>query len=111
MDHIKTSKKNKLQKIIVFQQNGSGESKIQGIIKYGNDFFDLKIISIDQPLSPVIDNARKYLFTEIKADLVLEYLKHPDLSRDLAFICVNKKISIVSTGKKIDTKGVITPPT
>ena len=98
-------------KIIVFQQNGSGESKIQGIIRYGGNCFDLKIISIDKNLPPVIDHSTKYLPTDIKADLVLDYLTHPDLSHDLAVMCVNKKIPIVATGKKSHIKGVLTPPT
>lgn len=100
-----------IQKILVFQQNGSGESKIQGIIKYGENCFDLKIVSIDKNLPPVIDDPIKYLPTYIKADLVLDYLTHPDLSYDLAVMCVNKKIPIVASGKKSHIKGVLTPPT
>jgi len=114
MYNIKTSQnilKNDIQKIIVFQQNGSGESKIQGIIKYGENRFDLKIISINKNLPPVIDDPIKYLPTDIKADLVLDYLTHPDLSHDLAVMCVNKKIPIVASGKKLQVKGVLTPPT
>ena len=114
MYHIKTSQnilRSKIQKIVVFQQNGSGESKIQGIIKYGEDLFDLEIISIDKPLPVVIDDSTKYLPTDIKADLILDYLTHPDLSHDLAVMCVNKKIPIVATGKKMHIKGVLAPPT
>jgi len=114
MYHIKTSQnifKNDIQRITVFQQNGSGESKIQGIIRYGENCFDLKIISIDKNLPPVIDDLIKYLPTDIKADLVLDYLTHPDLSHDLAVMCVNKKIPIVATGKKSQIKSVLNPPT
>jgi len=114
MNHIKTSQnilKRKIQKIVVFQQNGSGESKIQGIIRYGENLFDLKIISIDKPLPPVIDDLIKYLPTDIKADLILDYLTHPDLSHDLAVLCVNKKIPVIASGKKSLIKGVFTPPT
>jgi hypothetical protein len=114
MKHTKTSQnilKNEVQKIIVFQQNKSGESKIQGIIKYGENRFDLKIISINENLPPVIDDPTKYLPADIKADLILDYLIHPDLSHDLALMCINKKIPIVATGKKSDIKGVLNPPT
>lgn len=114
MNHIKTLQnmlKNDTQKIIVFQQNGSGEIKIQGIIRYGENLFDLKIISIEKSLPIVIDDSIKYLPTDIKADLVLDYLSHPDLSHDLAVMCVNKKIPVVATGKKTHIKGVFTPPT
>jgi len=114
MCHIKTSQNtlsSKIQKIVVFQQNASGESKIQGIIRYGENLFDLKIISIDKPLPTVIDDPIKYLPTDIKADLVLDYLTHPDLSHDLAVMCVNKKIPVIASGKKSLIKGVLTPPT
>ena len=99
------------QKILVFQQNGSGEYKIQGIIRYGENLFDLKTISIDKSLPIIIDDSIKYLPSDIKADLVLDYLTHPDLSYDLAVMCVNKKIPIVATGKKLHIKGVLTPLT
>ena len=114
MYHIKTSQnifKNDIQRITVFQQNGSGESKIQGIMKYGENRFDLKIISIDKKLPPVIDDPIKYLPTDIKADIVLDYLTHPDLSHDLAVICINKNIPVIASGKKSHIKGVLTPPT
>jgi len=113
-EQLKTSQnifKNDIQRIMVFQQNGSGESKIQGIIRYGENLFDLKIISIDKPLPPVIDDPIKYLPADIKADLVLNYLTHPDLSHDLAVMCINKKIPVVASGKKSQVKGVLTPPT
>ena len=46
----------KKQCIWVFQQNGSGMGKIQGIEKYGQAF-ELKVISIDDALPPIIDDA------------------------------------------------------
>lgn len=99
------------QKIVVFQQNGSGERKIAGIKKYGGDQFVLEIVSIDTPLPPVIDNAMDYLPDTIQADLVLDFLKHPDLSHDLAAVCRERKIPVVASGKKIQEEGVQTPPT
>lgn len=101
--------KNKRQKIIVFQQNGGGESKIQGITKYGNDLFDLQIISIDVALPCVIDDSSEYLPSEIYADLVLDFLQHPDLSYDLAAMCSKNKIPMVASGKKLKFNGVFTP--
>ena len=98
-------------KILVFQQNGSGESKIAGIRKYGEDRFDLKMVSIDVPLPPVIDDAREYLPADIDADLVLDFLKHPDLSYDLGQLCRQKGIPVVASGKKSKIDGVATPPT
>lgn len=107
----KNNLKNCIQKILVFQQNGRGESKIHGITKYGENLFNLQIISIDKPLPPVIDDSIEYLPHDINADLVLDYLIHPDLSHDLGVMCINKKIPVIATGKKMHIKGVITPPT
>ena len=101
----------KKQKILVFQQNGSGEKKIEGIKRYGKDRFSIEIISIDTPLPTVIDDTKEYIPQDISADLVLDFLKHPDISHDLAAICGNKKIPVVASGKKMRIKGIHTPPT
>lgn len=101
----------KLQKILVFQQNGSGLGKIKAIEKYASDRIDLEIISIDDPLPDVIDDGETCLPDEIEADLVLDYLKHPDLSYDLGRICAKRGIPVVASAKKHRIKGVFTPPT
>lgn len=98
-------------KIAVFQQNNSAESKIAGIRKFGQGRFHLTLISIDTPLPPVIDDAREFLPDEIDADLVLDFLKHPDLSYDLGRLCREKGIPVVASGKKTKMEGVATPPT
>ena len=103
--------KDKKQKILVFQQNGSGESKIKGIRKFGEDRFELDIVSVDQMLPEIVDDTADYLPDDIQADLVLDFLQHPDLSHDLAAICRNKNIPVVASGKKIRIEGMITPPT
>lgn len=99
------------QHIIVFQQNGSGEKKIEGIKKYGNDGFVLEKVPIDLMLPPLIDDASEFLPSGISCDLVLDFLKHPDLSQDLGIICSQKGIPVVASGKKHQIEGVYTPPT
>lgn len=99
------------QKILVFQQQKSGEKKIRGIIKYGGDKFDLKVISIDFPLPEVIEDAVNYLPKKIRADLVLDFFKHQDLSYDLALICRDCQIPVIASGNKMKVEGAITPPT
>ena len=98
-------------KILVFQQDGSGETKIAGIKTYGGHGFQVDMISIDISLPPVIDDAREFLPKEIEADLVLDFLKHPDLSYDLAKLCAEKEIPVIASGKKIHETGVFSPPT
>lgn len=100
-----------IQRLMVFQQNGSGIKKIDGIRRYGNGRFDLKIVSIDASLPAIIDDAEEYIPEDIRADLVIDYLKHPDLSYDIALACRNKNIPVIASGKKIRVKGVSTPPT
>jgi len=100
-----------IQHIAVFQQNGSGEGKVKGIKKYGDNLFSLEIISVNTPLPPVIEDATEFLPLDIQADLVLDFLKHPDISHDLAKICYHKNIPVVASGKKLRMKNVLTPPT
>lgn len=98
-------------RILVFQQNQSGESKITGIRKYGGDQFEISTFDIDVDLPPIIDDAREFLPRQIKADLVLDFLKHPDLSQDLARFCEDLEIPVVASGKKHAGNCIITPPT
>lgn len=99
------------QKILVFQQKDSGKLKIDGLRKYGGDLFDLVIYNIDEELPPVIDDTSGYLPDDIQGDLVLDFLRHNDLSTDLAELCSRKKIPFIASGKKIIGKGLLTPPT
>ena len=99
------------QNILIFQQNGSGKHKIEGIRRYSKNLFALEIVSINAPMPPVIDDTTIYLSRNIQADLVLDFLIHPDLSYDLAVICKNRKIPVVASGKKFKVKGAITPVT
>jgi hypothetical protein len=97
-------------KILVFQQGGRGESKVKGIRQHGKNLFDITLITIDQPLPLVVDDASEYLPETIAADLVLDFLKHPDLSHDLALLCRRLNIPIVASGKKTTVDGTHTPP-
>ncbi len=100
-----------MQKITVFQENGSGNSKIAGIKRFGNNNFSIEIIDINLPLPFIIDDASKYLPLNLNTDLVLDFLKHPDLSTDLALLCQKKKIPIIASGKKITLGQAFTPLT
>jgi hypothetical protein len=99
------------QRILVFQQNGSGEQKIEGIRDYGKELFSIESISIDTALPPVIDDPETYLPEDFSADLVLDFLKHPDLSHELVMMCKRKGIPVIASRKKIDDDWVLTPPT
>ena len=99
------------QHLIVFQQNGSGQPKIDGMRKYGGDLFELEVVDIDCALPPVIDDTSVYLPASISCDLVLDFLRHGDLSADLAALCVRHEIPLIASGKKITGRGLFAPPT
>jgi hypothetical protein len=100
-----------MQKILIIQQNGAGERKAQGIKRFGQDKFDVNIIDIEANLPPVIDDGFEFLPDRIDADIVLDFLKHPDLSEDLADLCAKQNISVVMSGKKITKPNAVCPPT
>ena len=99
------------QRVTVFQQKGSGERKIEGVRRYAGDTIVLDVISIDSDFPPIIDDTAGLLPDDLDTDLVIDFLTHEDLSVDLAELCVRKGIPVVATGKKINHKSVLTPPT
>lgn len=97
------------QRIAVFQQMNSGEAKIAGIRRYGGDRFRLACVAIDQPLPPVLDDTAAFLPQNLAADLVLDYLRHPDLTEDLAALCARLSIPMIAPGRRV--RYAVTPPT
>lgn len=99
------------QTILVFQQSGSALSKVEGIRRFGEDGIVLTIVSIDEALPAILDDASEYFPNDLSAALVLDYLKHPDLSDELARLCSIRRIPLVASGKKTQYPGVFSPPT
>jgi hypothetical protein len=99
----------KPDEIVVFQQAGSGRSKIAGIKEFGKNIHFAKIFDIDQALPEFIDEPEKYISDDFSGDLVLSFLKHPDLTEYLVTLCNRKKIPIIAAGKK--NPDAITPVT
>ena len=108
---VKSLQPDTREKILVFQQDGNGERKIQGIWRYAKELFEVEIISVNDSLPPVLDDTTDYLPSDIQADLVLDFLQHPDLSYDLAVACSKRSIPVVASGKKLRVDGAFTPPT
>jgi hypothetical protein len=100
-----------MQHILVFQQHGSGEKKVQGIRERALDVIRLEVVSVDVFLPPIVEDPEEYLPSSIGADLVLDYLRHPDLSQELCLRCSALGIPVVASGKKWRIEGVFTPPT
>jgi hypothetical protein len=100
-----------VQQVVVFQQNGSALSKVEGIRRFGGALIALKMISIDAMLPAILDDATDYFPPDLIADLILDYLKHPDLSDELARLCSSFGLPLIASGKKSRYPGVFTPPT
>lgn len=100
-----------MQRIVVFQQGDSGEPKIRGILSHGKGIRISQVVTLNPSLPLVIDDPEEYLPQDIDADLVLDFMRHPDLSIALAEMCRTKGIPVVASGKKIRVEGTLTPPT
>lgn len=94
-------------RIVVFEERGSGEKKIQGITEHGNSLEISRRFNIETPLPDFIDEPEQYIDDDFQADLVLDFLKHPDLSAHLARVCGKKNIPVIASGKKHE--GAMTP--
>ncbi|MCF8106514.1 MAG: DUF166 domain-containing protein [Desulfohalobiaceae bacterium] len=97
-------------RILVFEQNKSGRSKVKGIQEIASGLFSISRQEIESSLPTVLDETMAYLPQKIEADLVLDYLKHPDLSLDLAVVCKKLGIPVVASGRKLLNKWAWTPP-
>ena len=100
-----------MQQIVVFQQRGSGEAKIRGIREHGLGMCIAQVIDIDADLPAVVDDTDPYLPDSLEADLVLDFLRHPDLRHGLALRCQQWSIPVVASGKRMPVEGLISPPT
>ena len=94
-------------RIVVFSQAGSGDAKIIGIRPYGRKIEITQVVDLPGSLPDFIDDPEEYLPTELDADLVLSFLKHPDLNDGLATLCQRLAIPLIISGKK--TRNAITP--
>ncbi len=94
-------------RIVVFEQQGSGRAKIHGIREFGRNIEITAVYDISADLPELVDEPEEYLVDTFSADLVLDFLKHPDLSDHLAGLCQRKKIPLIASGKK--NKAAITP--
>ena len=86
--------------IVVFEEQGSGEKKIQGISEHGTGLHISRRYNIEETLPELVDDPENYIPDDFSADLVLDFLKHPDLSAYLAQVCKKKNIPVIASGKK-----------
>lgn len=87
-------------KIVVFEEHGSGQKKIQGINAHGKGLEISRRYNIEEDLPEIVDDPEHYIPDDFSADLVLDFLKHPDLSAYLAQVCKKNNIPVIASGKK-----------
>lgn len=87
-------------KIVVFEEHGSGEKKYQGIKQHGTGLEIIRRYNIEESLPDFVDEPEQFIPEDFEADLVLDFLKHPDLSSHLSQVCKKKKIPVIASGKK-----------
>ncbi len=100
-----------MQKILIFQQNGSARAKIEGIKEFGKGRFIIETVDVDMPLPPVLDDTAPYLPETVEADLVMDFFKNRDLSEDLSLLCERLNIPVIASGKKHTRGRALCPPT
>jgi hypothetical protein len=111
MEWVSKARGERVQKIVVFQERGSGEKKVAGIESYAPGVFELEIFSIDEALPPLLDEPGRYLPQSLRADLVLGFLRHPDLVDELFERCRKAGIPLVASGRKHPPREKLaTPP-
>lgn len=98
---------NKRQRLVIFQEKGSGEKKLAGLRRFGRGLVITTVFDITAPLPPFIDSPEEFITTDFTGDLVLSFLKHPDLLDYLAGLCLAKQIPLIASGKKCEN--AITP--
>ncbi len=96
-----------IQKIVVFQEGGSGGFKIAGIEEYGEGLEIVAVFDLPSGLPPVLDEPEEYIPHEFEADLVLSFLNHPDLAEYLVRLCNRKGVPVIASGHRLP--GAICP--
>jgi len=95
-------------KIAVFEESGCAQRKIEGIRRFAPEILLSPVIDLPHINKDiVIDEPEEFLQEDFDADMVLNYIKHPDLSYFLTQICKKKGVPVVASGQKI--KGAICP--
>jgi hypothetical protein len=105
-----------VQRIVVFQQQGSGEEKIRAVREHGQDLEIAAVVDIDDPLPAVLDEPEAILpdpdtLAALAPDLVLDHLRHPDLTHALALLCREAGLPVIASGRRVPVEGLIAPPT
>ena len=100
-----------MQRIAVYQQEDNARSKIDFIGLQGRDLELVACHDAGGALPELIDEPELLLADPGAVDLVLSYLKHPDLQQELARLCVARGLILIASGQKLSGAGVFCPRT
>ncbi len=94
-------------RLIIFEEAGSGKYKIAGIEIYGRHITIERTYDILFDLPEIVDEPEEFIPDDFTADLILNFLRHPDLSEYLVELCKIKGIPVIASGQNIP--GAICP--
>ncbi|MEN8256481.1 MAG: DUF166 family (seleno)protein DfsP [Thermodesulfobacteriota bacterium] len=86
--------------ITVFQQANAGEKKVQGIETYGCQIKIVEVIDFPIALPDFLDDPQEFFPDQIKGNIVLSFLKHPDLADYAAKYCQQQEIPMIASGPR-----------
>ncbi len=104
---MKEQKRPAQQQIVIFEEDGSGDYKIAGIQVYGKNISIKQVFDIKGPFPEFIEEPEEYISEDFHGELVLDFLRHPDLSQYLVDLCKEKSIPVIASGQHIP--GAICP--
>lgn len=87
-------------RISIVQEGDAGILKISGIKEYGHDLAIVEVITVPTNLPPLVDAPEDHVPDHFAGDLVLSFLKHPDLIDYLATVCERQRIPLIASGRK-----------
>ncbi|NIA08793.1 MAG: hypothetical protein GWP10_03265 [Nitrospiraceae bacterium] len=95
------NKKKGLSRLVVFEEGGSGNYKVAGVKTYGKNIEIERVYDIPLALPEIIDEPEDFIPEDFGGDVVLDFLRHPDLSEYLVKLCVAKGIPVIASGQHI----------
>jgi hypothetical protein len=94
-------------RLVVFEEAGSGKYRVAGIEVYGRNITIERVYDIPSGLSGIIDEPEEFIPDDFEGDLILNFLRHPDLSEYLVKICKTMGLPVIASGQHIP--GAICP--
>lgn len=87
-------------RISVFQQDGAAVNKIRGISEYGRGISIVEVLDFATDLPEFIDDPAPYFPERIQGNIVLSFLKHPDLADFAGHYCRDQGVVMVASGPR-----------